>query len=113
MAEHYDLSGAAECHLEINKVYRENVHVPEAGGTQLCILTLHDSVGFYREKYKLELTRTKQWCGANYAHELSYKLTDEEDYRPISHCFRILKSTNIALHGLRQRTLYNSVNQNV
>lgn len=60
MVEDYDLSGAAECHLEINKVYRENVHVPEAGGIWLCILTLHDGARFYRDKYMLELTDTKQ-----------------------------------------------------
>lgn len=76
MVEDYDLSGATECHLEINKVYRENVRVPEAGGTQFCILTLHDSVRYYRDKYKLEITNTKQSGGANHAHRVSYKHTD-------------------------------------
>lgn len=80
MLEDNDLSGATESHLEINKVYRENVCAPEeAGRTQLCILTLRDSVRYYRDKYKLELTNTKQSGGAQHVHGTSYKHTEWEN----------------------------------
>ena len=46
MLEDYDLSEAGECHLEINKVDRENLRAAEAGGTRLCILTWQRSVRY-------------------------------------------------------------------
>lgn len=76
MQEDYDLSEAAECHFEINKVYRVSVRVAEAGGTQVCILTLRDRVRYYRDK--LELTNTKQSGAANHTHGISQKCTGWE-----------------------------------